>query len=161
MRSLAGTLAAPFPWFGYVAPRCNGQSQSLGCRPVRFVALLVVHLFVARACSSAATHWSWKAILWTARWSALLKSSKLSSASLSLFSSRWWTPNPAGIGPFANSHTTCARNFQVFGSATLTHARCSPPRLWRVRIFTVPTGSVFDGGEPATNLPCAFFMGAF
>ena len=52
-----GELVAPFPYFGgksraadqvwealgevenYVEARCSGQSQSFGCRPVRFVAL--------------------------------------------------------------------------------------------------------------------------
>lgn len=179
MKSLAGTLAAPFPYFGgkalacnavwqafgavdnYVEARCSGQSQSFGCRPVRFVALFVDQFFSCLARVRAATHWSWKATRCIDRWSALLSSSRLSGASFSLFSSLWWTPKPAGSGPFSASHTTCARSLHLFGSAILTHARCSLPRLCRVLITTEPTGSRLDAGTPATNCPSAFFMGPF
>lgn len=179
MKSIAGTLAAPFPYFGgksnacetvwsafgtvdnYVDRRCSGQSQSFGWRPVRFVALFVDHVFSCRARVRAAMHFSWNAMRCIARWSALLSSSKLSGASFSLFSSRWCTPNPVGSGPFASSHTTCARSFHLFGSAIFTHARCSLPRLCRVRTTTDPMGRRFAAGVPAMNCPCAFFIGAF
>lgn len=177
MKSLAGTLAAPFPWFGgkslacadvwaafgdvdnYVEFRCSGQSHPFGCRPVRLVALFVDQCLVFRARASAAMHCSWNAMRCIAKWSALLKSSRLSRMSFSLSSSRWWTPKPVGIGPLAASHTTCARSFHWFGSATLTHARCSPPRLCRVRIATAPMGRRLSAGAPAMNWPCAFFIG--
>jgi len=158
MISIAGTLAAPFPWFGGYAFLCIGQSHPLGCRPVRFVTLFVDHDFVSRAFASAATHWSWNASRWIAKWSALLKSSKFFGSSLSLSSSLWWTPNPGGIGPFSASHTTCARNFHLLGSATFTHARFSFPRLCLVRITTVPTGCQLMGVVPWANCPSEFFM---
>ena len=172
-------MRAPFPYFGgkakaaptvwaafgdvdnYVEARCSGQSQSFGCRPVRFVALFVDQFFSCLARVRAATHLSWKATRCIDRWSALLSSSRLSGASFSLFSSRWWTPKPAGSGPFTASHTTCARSLHLFGSAILTHARCSLPRLCRVLITTEPTGSRLGAGAPATNCPSAFFIEPF
>lgn len=156
---MTGTLAAPFPWFGGYVFLCSGQSHPFGCLPVRLVALFVDHAFVSRARVSAATHWSWNAIRCMARWSALLKSSRFIGSSLSLFSSLWWTPKPGGMGPCSASHTTCARNFHLLGSATFTHARISFPRLWRVRMVTVPTGCQLTGRVPASNCPNVFFIG--
>lgn len=172
------SLQAPFPYFGgkhRAAPlvwerfgdvanyveRCKGQPQSSGCRPVRFVALFVDQFFSFRARFNASVHLSWKAARCAARWSALFINSRFPRLSFSLFSSRWCTPKPQGIGPLSVSQTTCARSLHLFGSATLTHARLSLPRLCRVLIVTDPTGRRFDAGSPATNLPCAFFMGAF
>lgn len=145
----------------YVEPRCSGQSQSFGCLPVRFVVLFVDQFFSCLARFRAATHWSWKVARCIDKWSALLSISKLSRASFSLFSSRWWMQKPAGIGPFSSSHTTCARSLHLFGSAIFTHARCSLPRLCRVLIATDPMGSRLDAGAPAMNCPSAFFMRHF
>ena len=95
-----GELVAPFPYFGgksraadqvwealgevknYVEARCSGQSQSFGCRPVRFVALFVDQFFSCLARVRAATHLSWKATRCIDRWSALLSSSRLSGVSI-------------------------------------------------------------------------------
>ena len=177
---MSDILKAPFPYFGgkskaapavwaafgdgvknYVEPRCSGQSQSFGCLPVRFVVLFVDQFFSCLARFMAATHWSWKVARCIDKWSALLSISKLSRASFSLFSSRWWMQKPAGIGPFSSSHTTCARSLHLFGSAIFTHARCSLPRLCRVLIATDPMGSRLDAGAPAMNCPSAFFMRHF
>lgn len=169
-------LEAPFPYFGgksgavaevwaafgpvknYVDVRCKGQSQLFGCLPVFLVALLVDQVFSCRARFSASMHWSWNAIRCIARCSALLNNSKLSRLSFSLFSSLWWTPNPAGRLPFSASHTTCARSLHLFGSAIFTHARCSLLRLCRVLTATEPTGSQFSGFTPASNCPSLFFI---
>ena len=151
-------LKAPWPYFW--GQECNGQLQLLGCLPTRFVALFVDQVFSLRARFSASTHLSWNASRCVAKWYDLLKISRFSGLSFSLSSSLWWIPKPSGIGPFSVSHTTCERSLHLFGSSIFTHARCSFPRLCRVRIVTDPIGRRLDAGSPAINCPYAFFMRA-
>lgn len=143
----ATTLKAPFPYFGgkalvaadvwerlgdvpnYVDLRCKSQSQLAGCRPVRLVSLFVDHRADRLAWTHLPTAFCRYAGTWISKCRALLTSSRFPMLSFNLSSSLWWTPMPRGMGPWDASQTTCALSFQTFGSATLTQARCSPPRL--------------------------------
>lgn len=167
-------LRSPFPWFGgksrvsdlvwdHFGDVANyvewiGHMQFAGCLPTRLpVVLTVLHRFALRARTSAAVHLSWNSGRCSSKWPALLLSSKLSGASLSLFLSLWWTLDPLGIGPCADSQTYSARKIHLFGSAIFTYALRSPLRLWRVLIVTVPTGTERPS-NPSTNRPSKFLM---
>lgn len=147
-------LRAPFPSYALFA--CMSHAQFAGCLPVRFVALFVDQRRTLRAVTRASMHFSWNAGRCSARWSRFDTSSRFSSRSSSLSSFLWWMPMPRGIGPFADSQTCRARSTHVFGSATFTKARLSPPRLCRVRIRTVPVGRWLCGsiGSPSINYGC-------
>jgi hypothetical protein len=133
----------PFSWSAFAA--FIALRSWVGGLPVCFVALFVDHRSRLRAATNDARARSLNSDRCSAKCSDFDTSSRLSGWSFSLFRSLWCTPMPRGTAqPLCCSHTTCARNRQVFGSATLTQARCSPPRLCRVRIRTVPTGEHFD-----------------
>ena len=116
------------------------QRQFFGCRPQRFVALLVDQRSFLRALANEAIALAREAGRWIARCAAFVVRQRLPIASLSVSSSLWWIPMRGGIGPFTCSQTMRARSSHLFGSATLMNARRPPPRPCRVLIRTAPTG---------------------
>ena len=95
-------MKAPFPWFGGKARVASwvwealgdvdnyvewmGQAQCLGWRPVRLVALLVLHRVRLLAATKPAIARSLNASRWMARCSRFETRSRLSRLSLSVFS---------------------------------------------------------------------------
>ena len=164
------SLRAPFPYFGgksAVAAEIwarlgdvpnygglwSGQSQFDGCRPTRLVVLLVDQRNSLRLAANAAVAFSRNAPRWIARCSDLLTMAKLDKSSFNLSSSLWWTHMPEGIGPLADAQTCTDLKTHVLGSAILTYARCSSPRLCRVLTRIEPTSNLCSFGRPLVKRP--------